>query len=141
MGRNNSAFVLEGSHEDIKNWTTRGITYKSHTLGIPSSVWQEFTRLGSLLMLLFIFSSLRNRSTVDQVAFIILNGPVQLNVLIGQRLNSECYLAQLERLQNSQEQTRTHIYVNLIRRFKKIEHDKSWVDASCLLPKTEIWDQ
>src|SRR5437763_2532941 len=108
---------------------------------MPSSAWQGFTRLGSLLMLLFIFSSIPNGSTVDQVAFIILNGLAQLNVLIGQRLNSECCLAQLERVQNSREQTRTHIYANLIRRFKKVEVDTNWVDASGFLPKTEIWEQ
>jgi hypothetical protein len=140
MGRNNSAFVLEGSRKDVKDWTGRGLTYRHDPCGISSSVWQGFTRLGSLMVLLFMFSAVPNGSTLDQVAFIILNAVAQLNVLVGQRLNSLCVLSRLVRVDETREVTRTHIYAKLIRRFRDAENDKQWVEASGILPKTEVWN-
>jgi hypothetical protein len=140
MGRNNSAFVLEGSRKDVKDWTARSLLYKDRP-GIPSSVWQGFTRLGSFLVLLFIFSAILNGSTVDQVAFILLNGMAQMNVLVSQQLNSQRCLSKLRKLEDTQEKTRTHIYARLLRRFRNAEQKKKWVGASGLLPKTDIWDK
>jgi hypothetical protein len=91
-------------------------------------------------VLLAIFSAVPNGSTLDQVAFILLNVVAQLNVLVGQRLNSQCVLARLEKIEDEKESTRTHIYAKLIRRFREAEENNSWVEASGLLPKTEIWD-
>jgi len=139
LGRNNSAFVLKGTRKDVKYWTTRGLRYQKATLGVPAGVWQFFTRMGSLLMLLFIFSSIPNGSTMDQVAFIILNGLAQINVLVGQRLNSACCMSELELVEKETPKTRTDIYGFLVRRFKGLEAQKAWIDASGLLPNTDEW--
>jgi hypothetical protein len=140
MGRNNSAFVLEGSRKDIKEWTSCGLSYRSKPWGVPASLWQCFTRMCSLAVLLFIFSAVPNGSTVDQVAFIILNAVAQLNVLVGQRLNSQCMLSRLVKVEETRQKTRTHVYAKLIRRFRDAETEKQWVDASGLLPKTDVWN-
>jgi hypothetical protein len=139
MGRSNSAFVLEGSRKDVKYWTSRGLTYRSDPLGVPTSVWQGFTRMCSLIVLLFIFSAVPNGSTLDQVAFILLNAVAQLNVLVGQRLNSRCVLSRLAKVEDTREKTRTHVYAKLIRRFRDAETEKQWVEASGMLPQTEVW--
>jgi hypothetical protein len=140
MGRSNSAFVLEGSRKDVKEWTSCGLTYRPKPWGVKASVWQGFTRLCSLMVLLFIFSAVPNGSTLDQVAFIILNAVAQLNVLVGQRLNSQCVLSRLETIEDTKVDTRTHVYAKLIRRFCDAETEKQWVDASGMLPKTEVWN-
>ncbi|KAF4470317.1 hypothetical protein FALBO_2797 [Fusarium albosuccineum] len=139
LGRNNSAFVLEGTRHDVKYWTTRGPVYQKRTMGVPSWVWQTFTRFGSLLMLLFIFSSIPNGSTMDQVAFIVINGMAQINVLVGQRLNSKCCLARLELDTSETPDTRTEVYGFLVRRFKELDDKNDWIDASGLLPQTKEW--
>jgi hypothetical protein len=115
MGRSNSAFVLEGSRKDVKEWTSCGLTYRPKPWGVKASVWQGFTRMCSLMVLLFIFSAVPNGSTLDQVAFIILNAVAQLNVLVGQRLNSQCVLSRLETIEDTKVDTRTHVYAKLIR--------------------------
>jgi hypothetical protein len=141
MGRDNSAFVLEGSRKDVKNWTGRGLVYSDHPLGISAGVWQTFTRLGSLLVLLFTFTVIPNGSTMDQVAFIFLNGIAQLNVIISQRLHSEACLEQLENVTDERVETRTHVYANLLRNFKDIDQKADWVAESGLLPKTHVWNE
>jgi hypothetical protein len=141
MGRDNSAFVLEGSRKDVKNWTSRGLVYLVNPLGISTAVWQNFTRLGSLLVLLFTFSVIPNGSTMDQVAFIFLNGMAQLNVIIGQRLHSTGCLAQLDNVTDERVETRTHVYANLLRHFKDIDQPADWVAESGLLPKTGVWNE
>lgn len=140
IGRRNAAFVLEGSRNDVKDWTGRGLTYRSDPLGVPTSLWQGFTRMCSLLVLLFIFSAVPNGSTLDQVAFIFLNAVAQLNVLVGQRLNSQSVLSRLDMVETTTEATRTHVYAKLIRRFRDAETEKKWVDTSGMLPKTEVWN-
>lgn len=140
MGRDNSGFVLEGSREDVKNWTSRGLEYQKHPLGIEAHVWQNLTRIGSLLVLLFIFSVIPNGSTMDQVAFIFLNGLAQVNVVIGQRLHGEACFAQLKRDEHDDKvETRTHVYAKLLNHFKHLP--QSWVAESGLLPKTAVWDE
>lgn len=141
-GRSNSAFVLEGSRKDVKQWTSPGLVYTTRPLaGIPSWVWQGFTRLGSLAVLVFIFSSIPNGSTMDQLAFIMLNALAQLNVVLGQQLNSRCRLSQLEKVVDTREGTRTHVYAKLLRRFRDVEEVTKWVEVSGILPKTEVWDE
>lgn len=141
MGRNNSAFVLKGSRKDVKEWTSQGLMYREAPCGVPASVWQGFTRMTSLMVLLFIFSAIPNGSTVDQVAFIILNAVAQLNVLVGQRLNSWWVMARLKKEEDLRLETRTHVYAKLIRGFRDAESEKQWVDASGILPKTEVWKE
>jgi len=141
MGRDNSAFVLEGSREDVKNWTSRGLLYVDHPLGISSRVWQKFARIGSLLVLLFTFSVLPNGSIMDHLAFIFLNGLAQLNVIIGQRLHGAACFAQLGKVTDARVETRTHVYASLLRHFRDIGQSADWVTESGLLPKTDIWDE
>lgn len=139
LGRSSAAFILEGTRRDIKRWTAQGLVYKSSgAFGIPPWLWQGFTRVGSLLMLLFIFSVIPNGSTMDQVAFIIQNVLAQLNVFLGQRLNSFCCLSELESVQNLHMETRTHMYAEVVRRFNTV--NTNWIEHSGLLPKTDIWD-
>ena len=87
------------------------------------------------MILLFIFSSIPNGSTMDQVAFIILNGLAQANVLVGQRLNSACCVLELELIAEETPETRTDVYGLLARRFKGLEAEKGWIDSSGMLPK------
>jgi hypothetical protein len=144
MGHSNSAFVLEGSRKDVKSWTSSGLVYRESPLGIPASVWQLFTRMGSLMVLLSFLTSIPNGSTADQVAFVILNIVAQANVLIGQWANSQCVLSKLsmiESISDPQNVTRTHIYAKLIRRFRQTEDVHEWVEASNILPRTEVWNR
>ncbi|CAN9079722.1 unnamed protein product [Alternaria alternata] len=144
MGRSNSAFVLEGSRKDVKSWTSSGLVYRESPLGISASVWQFFTRMGSLMVLLSFLTSIPNGSTADQVAFVILNIVAQANVLVGQWANSQCVLSRLSMIENindAQNVTRTHIYAKLIRRFCRAGDDHEWVEASNMLPKTDVWDK
>jgi len=141
MGRNNSSFVLKGSRQDVKDWTSRGLMYREAPCGVPAFIWQGVTRMASLMVLLFIFSAVPNGSTLDQVAFILLNAVAQLNVLVGQRLNSRCVIARLRKEEDSRVETRTHVYANLIREFRDAESEKQWVDASGILPRTEVWKE
>ncbi|CAI9637427.1 unnamed protein product [Alternaria burnsii] len=144
MGRSNSAFILEGSRKDVKSWTSSGLVYRENPLGIPASVWQFFTRMGSLMVLLSFLTSIPNGSTADQVAFVLLNILAQANVLIGQWANSRCVLSKLSKIESindPQNLTRTHIYAKLIRQFRQAEDVHEWVEASNMLPRTEVWDR
>jgi hypothetical protein len=140
MGRDNSAFVLMGMRGAVKDWTSRGLEYRKDFLHVPTWLWQSFTHIGSLLMLLFIFSSVPNGSTMDQVAFIILNGLAQLNVYFGQWLNSRYCLAQLSVEETGHVPTRTHVYAKLLRRFYLLDKTDDWIEASGILPKTKVWN-
>jgi hypothetical protein len=100
--------------------------------------------MGSLIVLLSFLTSIPNGSTADQVAFVILNIVAQSNVLVGQWANSQCVLSKLtktEYINDPRNVTRTHIYAKLIRRFCQAEDDYQWVEASNMLPKTEVWDK
>lgn len=142
MGRADSAVVLEGSRRDIKDWTAQGPTYKSKLWGLRAVFWQAATRTGTVFMLLAIFCLVPNGSTMDQVAFIIINLLAQVNVVAGQRLNSRCYLDQLERLDQYPVDTRTHVYAALITRYKgEIDKNKDWVQALGILPQTDEWNE
>ncbi|GAB1314708.1 hypothetical protein MFIFM68171_04918 [Madurella fahalii] len=141
MGRSNSAVVLEGSRRDVKRWTSPELRYAARPLGIPAAAWQWFTRVGSALVLAFIFSSIPNGSTTDQVAFIMLNVLGQVNVVVGQGLNSRWRLSELVMAEETREATRTHVYARLLRRFKQVDEETGWVEVSGILPKTEVWEE
>ncbi|ETS85695.1 hypothetical protein PFICI_03720 [Pestalotiopsis fici W106-1] len=142
IGRANSAVVLEGSRRDIRDWTAQGPTYKSKPWGVSAVVWQAATRTGTVFMLLAIFCLVPNGSTMDQVAFIIINFLAQVNVVAGQRLNSRCYLSQLEQLDQYDMPTRTHVYAALITRYKElVDKNKDWVRALGILPQTDEWNE
>jgi hypothetical protein len=140
LGRDNSAFVLKGSRMDIKKWVTRGLIYEARS---PNVEWilQGFTRFTSLAVLLFIFSTLPNGHTMDQLAFIVLNAMAQINALLGQWLNSLSYISQLD-LDTSKSckvRTRTEVWGKLIKEFKAVNEQNDWINALDLLPKTDKW--
>jgi hypothetical protein len=139
LGRDNSAFVLKGTRMEIKIWTSRGLVYKSVIPG-AARLFKGFTRITSLLVLLFIFSTIPNGHTMDQLAFIISNALGQVNVLLGQWLNSQICLSKLEvEKDGDMVDTRTHVYANLIKEFKDANKHDDWVDVLDLLPKTKRW--
>ena len=128
----------------MKSWTSSGLVYRESPLGISALVWQFFTRMGSLMVLLSFLTSIHNGSTADQVAFVILNIVAQANVLIGQWANSQCVLSKLsmiESISDPQNVTGTHIYAKLIRRFRQTGDVHEWVEASNILPRTEVWNR
>ena len=146
MGRQTGCFVLEGSRLDVKKWSECGLHYTGTKAGDGdwskriAKLWQRFTRVGSLLLLLFIFTTIPNGTTVDQIIFIVYNILGQANVLLGQRLNSVCLLDSLKKETQIPVDTRTHTYAYLLRRYPaSTEGQEDWVGASGLLPETETW--
>lgn len=167
LGRDNSAFVLKGSRMDIKKWTSNGLIYKESKM-FPTPVSKVVTRMGSLAVLLFVFAAVPNGSTLDQLAFILINLLGQANTLVGQLLNSEQCLCNLKLESESESSnpeiggssiesesessnpetrgpspnkvaTRTEVYAKLIKRFKPDQWGGDWVTAVGLLPETAAW--
>ena len=138
LGRDNSAFVLKGTRGDIKAWTSRGLVYTSI---IPDceGLMKGLTRFISLLALLFIFSTIPNAHTMDQLSFILLNALGQINVLVGQKINSRICMAELEKEPPKEVASRTYVYANLIKEFKDVNQDNDWADILDLVPKTKRW--
>ncbi|KAF1810034.1 hypothetical protein P152DRAFT_460848 [Eremomyces bilateralis CBS 781.70] len=139
LGRSNSVFILEGSRRDIKTWTIAGLTYKDSVF--PSAViWRALTRVGSFMVLLLVFTTIPNGSTTDQLAFILLNALGQVNLLLGQQLNSTCRLSELKLIERAKVQSRTEVYGMLLRRFKDVGNGvKDWLEKADLLPRTDAW--
>ncbi|OAL54568.1 hypothetical protein IQ07DRAFT_583840 [Pyrenochaeta sp. DS3sAY3a] len=142
LGRANSAMVLEGDREDVKNWTSGGLAYRQSAMGLPASFWQSTTRLGTLLVLLYIFTVIPNGSPMDQLVFIVLNIIGQANALFGHHINSQFCLASLQKTDDLSGvvRTRKDVYARILRQFEHIE-DKSWIDKVGLLPDTPVWRQ
>ncbi|KAK6081238.1 hypothetical protein SCUP234_04891 [Seiridium cupressi] len=141
LGRSNSALVISGSRKDVKAWTTRGLIYNQNAGSRrTTSFWQAFTRGGTLLVMMLVFCTIPNGSTMDQVVFILFNVLGQANTLLGLWLNGKSYLEPLEKLPNSREDvpTRTDVYASLIRFFEYIE-DKEWINKAGLLPQKDQW--
>lgn len=140
LGRSNSALVLEGSRQDIKHWTSCGIVYVDRKLCLSATVWQSATRIGTLLVLMFIFVSISNGSTIDQLLFIVSNILGQVNVLLGYCFSAKSCLQLLERVEEHSAivETRTHVYARLLRQFKDIRAN-DWVEKTGLLPNTPAW--
>ena len=96
-------------------------------------------QIGSLLILLLIFTTIPNGTTVDQLVFILINVLGQINVLVGQRLNAQCLLSRLQRVECISTESRTAVFAYLLRRYSAYGGDTSWAEAVKLLPKTDIW--
>ena len=132
MGRRNSCFVLEGSREDVARWTGFGLQLRR---GSRYKIGEASVRLTSLVLLLYIFVTVPNGSTWDQVAFVCLNLLGQLNNVVGSFVNGARYFTRLEKIVETEVKTRTHALGFLLRRFG----NGPWVDEVKLIPGTAIW--
>lgn len=132
LGRRNSAFVIEGSRSDIASWTGCGLRLRKgswiHSL-------HGLSRIGTVALLIFIFCTIPNGTTQDQIIFIAYNILGQANTWAGQRLHMKYSMDRLIPVQNDQPATRTHVYAALIKKFG----DGKWVDNTELLPGTPQW--
>ncbi|KAF3903736.1 hypothetical protein AA313_de0210305 [Arthrobotrys entomopaga] len=133
LGRRNSCFVLKGRRQDVAERTGYGIRHKE---GFLTTIAEFIMRSSSLLVILFVFITIPNGTTSDQLAFILVNLLGQANVLILQYLKSVAYFSKLRLVKKLNMRTRTHVYGFLIREFGNGE----WVDESGLLPRTSAWD-
>ncbi|KAF2652399.1 hypothetical protein K491DRAFT_50153 [Lophiostoma macrostomum CBS 122681] len=141
LGRRNSAFVLEGTRQQVKLWTASGLRYGNK----PTSAYlcQCITRVITFFVLVFVFVTIPNGSTMDQTAFVLLNVLGQVNVLVGRLLNSWICLAGLERQADSTElvPSRTHIWASLLRKFKGVDEGCDDWASGLKMPDTDIWTQ
>ena len=134
LGRRNSCFILDGSRFNIARWTGQGLAPGS---GRFVRYAMAFTRIGTLAVITFIFATVPNGTTFDQIAFIILNVLGQGNVMLGQYLCASSCLAELDLAEEYIAPSRTHVYAFLLRKFG----NGGWVDAADLLPKTQVWER
>ncbi|PMD65186.1 uncharacterized protein K444DRAFT_660310 [Hyaloscypha bicolor E] len=132
IGRRNSCLILEGSRQDISRWTGLGVEVKD---SVSSKFTEYFTRITTLLILVFVFVSIPNGTLHDQVSFIAMNILGQANVKIGKYLNAKSCLGSLSKITSTNVPSRTHVYGLLLRRFG----NGDWVDEVGLLPNTAIW--
>lgn len=132
LGRRNSAFVLEGSREDVSKWTGAGLSLRKSS---RASALHALSRLGTVALLIFIFCTIPNGSTQDQVLFISYNILGQANTWLGQRLHSKYSMSRLEKMKIEETKQRTHVYAALIKRCG----DGEWVDKTELLPRDKQW--
>lgn len=132
LGRRNSCFMLRGIRRDMSRWTDWDLHCGKKKI---HRFLDGFVRLGTLLLMLFIFTTIPNGSTGDQVAFVCQNVLAQVNVWVGQRLNSSRCLASLDKMESRECKTRTHAYRDLIVEFG----NDDWVDAVSLLPNMAPW--
>ncbi|KAJ6261546.1 hypothetical protein Dda_4216 [Drechslerella dactyloides] len=133
LGRRNSCLVLKGKREDLVEWTGCGIKQRNGTL---AKVAEYVMRATSLVVILFVFLTIPNGTTWDQVAFIGVNIIGQLNVLVGQILTANNYFSRLNLVKSISVPTRTHVYGVLLREFG----NGQWVDEAGILPRTGVWD-
>lgn len=143
LGRSNSVIVLEGSRKDIKAWTGAGLVCKSPAAMTFCGVrihLNGLIRFMTLLVLVLIFSTVPNGSTMDQLSFVLLNVFGQVNTLLRNLLSAKRCMERLKRCPISREDivSRTQIYAELIKYFKG-EGDPNWVEKAGLLPNTEVW--
>ncbi|KAK6354593.1 hypothetical protein TWF696_003735 [Orbilia brochopaga] len=133
LGRRNSCFILKGKRKDLVEWTGCGVKQKNGRLAKAA---EYIMRVTSLVVILFVFLTIPNGTTWDQVAFIGVNIIGQLNVLVGQILTANNYFSRLKLLKSITVPTRTHVYGVLLREFG----NGQWVDEAGILPRTEIWN-
>ncbi|KAK6531828.1 hypothetical protein TWF694_002993 [Orbilia ellipsospora] len=133
LGRRNSCFVLRGRRQDLAERTGYGLKQRE---GILAKAAEWAMRLSTLIFILFIFITIPNGTTSDQVAFIIVNIIGQVNVVLLQYLKSASYFSKLKLRKELKMETRTHVNGFLIREFG----EGRWIDASGLLPQTPAWD-
>ncbi|KAF3936045.1 hypothetical protein ABW20_dc0101296 [Dactylellina cionopaga] len=134
LGRRNSCFVLKGTRQSVAERTGYGVRQKEGTL---AKLAEYIMRVSSLVVILFIFLTIPNGTTWDQVAFIGINIVGQLNVMIGQNLRAHDYFSKLKLVRQEKTKKRTHVYGFLLREFK----DGKWVEESGLLPQTDAWER
>ncbi|EPS40064.1 hypothetical protein H072_6163 [Dactylellina haptotyla CBS 200.50] len=144
LGKRNSGLVIGGTRQAIKLWTSNRLDYNDgETSQIPNRYLQIFTRIGTLLVLLLVFTTVPNGSTTDQLAFVLLNILGQVNVFLGLHLNAKSCLDELEPDAGNAAKVpvgnRTKVYGYLVRHFKDL--DQSWIDKVDILPKTVVWDR
>ena len=132
MGRRNSCFILEGSREDVARWTGYGLQNRR---GTRYKIGEASVRIASLVLLLFIFITVPNGSTLDQVAFVCLNLLAQLNNVLGCLVNGSRCFARLEKIVETEVRTRTHVLGFLLRRYG----NGTWVDEVKMIPGTTVW--
>ncbi len=151
LGTDSSGIVISGSRSDIKEWTTSRLDYDKNTLlHIRNWYWQAMIRVGTILVLVLIFSTIPNGSTIDQVAFVLLNIMGQINVFLGLQLNvNACLRGRFikttvnETSVNKEKRVtnRTQVYGYLIRYFKDAKVDSKWIRISKILPQTKVWEE
>ena len=134
LGPRNSCLVLEVDHKGSAPWASYGLRLKNADFIKPAEL---FVRLSAFLLLLYVFITMPNGSTWDQVAFICTNLLGQLNNIVGRSLHTLDYSTALEKKVERASPTRTHVYAFLLRRFG----DGAWVDEVNLLPGTGIWQR
>ena len=132
LGPTNSCLVLEGNHERLKRWIVFGLQVKQ---ALYAKILEAFVRLSAIFLLLFVFITIPNGSTWDQVTFICINLLGQLNNIVGRSLNVLDCSSALEKKVDVASPTLTHVYAFLLRRFGA----GAWVDEVDLLPGTGIW--
>ncbi|KAK6524347.1 hypothetical protein TWF281_011255 [Arthrobotrys megalospora] len=145
LGKRNSGLVIEGNRQAIKLWTTNRLDYSDgDTSQIPNRYLQVFTKIGTLLVLVLVFTTVPNGSTTDQLAFVLLNILGQINVFLGLHLNAKSCLDELEPDARNADKVpvhnRTQVYGFLVRHFKD-RVDQGWIDKAGILPKTVVWDR
>ena len=108
MGRRHSALILEGSRADIARWTGSGLCLRT-------SSWAHWlhtlSRVGTLAFLIWVFCSVPNGSTDDQLLFFGCNVLGWMNTYIGQRLHVKHTYQKLELMEHSMQKLPTHLVV------------------------------
>ncbi|KAI1198065.1 hypothetical protein F5X97DRAFT_163054 [Nemania serpens] len=133
LGRRNSAFVLEGSRRDILQWTGLGLRRR------PAPVLRKLhiiARVGTFLLLAFMFSTIPNGSTEDQAIFISYNLLGQLNTWLGLHMHTRRTLLDLGHVSKTPVATRTHVYATLLRLYR----EENWAEDVDMLPRTPVWN-
>lgn len=143
LGRCSSAFILEGSRKDIKRWTSPGLELNPRVkLAQRKIKLKVIIRASTIVVLLLIFSTVPNGSTIDQAMFVALNVLGQANTMLGSWLNAQCCLDTLERRIgiDGGVAMRTQLNARLIRDFHG-RGEKNWIEKAQLLPQTHVWMQ
>ncbi|KAI0193850.1 hypothetical protein F4808DRAFT_354126 [Astrocystis sublimbata] len=139
LGRRNSALILEGSRKDILQWTGLGLSLRTtiaHRWHGPLKGLQTFARVGTFILLAFMFSTIPNGSVEDQAILVAYNVLGQLNTWLGLYIHAHRTLLDLETISQVRVATRTHVYATLLRRYR----DEDWIGLE-ILPRTPAWDR
>ncbi|KAI0152976.1 hypothetical protein GGR57DRAFT_468485 [Xylariaceae sp. FL1272] len=139
LGRRNSAFILKGSRQDIGRWTGLGLRCRPSSEKRPYlKCLQAVARAGTFVLLGYMFATIPNGTTLDQVIFIAYNVFGQLNTWLGIYVHAYRTLLTLHHVSDMPAETRTHVWAAMIRDFRDQE---DWIDAADELPNTPIWDE
>ncbi|KAI1111775.1 hypothetical protein F5Y14DRAFT_300490 [Nemania sp. NC0429] len=135
LGRRNSAFILEGTREDVLQWTGLGLRYRT-AWGLK--YLHIISRIGTLLLLAFMFLTIPSGSSDDRALFFSYNVLGQLNTWLGLHMHTRRTFLELEPLSKIPVATRTHVYAVLLRRFQE---EKGWTEYVNILPRTPVWNE